>query len=195
MIKCVYPGSFDPVTTGHLDIIERACTLFGSVTVAVLINTGKTPAFSVEQRMEFIRRSTSHLKGVNVDNFSGLLVDYMKKQDANLIIRGLRAISDFEYEFQIAALNAKLSKNIETVFLMTDLKNSFLSSSLVRELASHGGDITGLVPEPIKDDVKNYLAGREYENIRTAGRTQRRIGKQPQSRFLQQKDRRPRYTA
>jgi pantetheine-phosphate adenylyltransferase len=160
MIKCVYPGSFDPVTTGHLDIIERACTLFGSVTVAVLINTGKTPAFSVEQRMEFIRRSTSHLKGVNVDNFSGLLVDYMKKQDANLIIRGLRAISDFEYEFQIAALNAKLSKNIETVFLMTDLKNSFLSSSLVRELASHGGDITGLVPEPIKDDVKNYLAGR-----------------------------------
>ncbi|MGE5495500.1 MAG: pantetheine-phosphate adenylyltransferase [Burkholderiales bacterium] len=160
MIKCVYPGSFDPVTTGHLDIIERACTLFGSVTVAVLINTGKTPAFSVEKRMEFIRRSTSHLKGVSVDNFSGLLVDYMKKQDANLIIRGLRAISDFEYEFQIAALNAKLSKNIETVFLMTDLKNSFLSSSLVRELASHGGDITGLVPEPIKYDVKNYLAGR-----------------------------------
>ncbi len=160
MIKCVYPGSFDPVTTGHLDIIERACTLFDSVTVAVLINTGKTPAFSVEQRMEFIRRSTSHLRGVSVDNFSGLLVDYMKKQEANLIIRGLRAISDFEYEFQIAALNAKLSKNIETIFLMTDLKNSFLSSSLVRELASHGGDITGLVPEPIKDDVKKYLAGR-----------------------------------
>ncbi len=160
MIKCVYPGSFDPVTTGHLDIIERACTLFDSVTVAVLINTGKTPAFSVEQRMEFIRRSTSHLRGVRVENFSGLLVDYMKKQEANLIIRGLRAISDFEYEFQIAALNAKLSKNIETIFLMTDLKNSFLSSSLVRELASHGGDITGLVPEPIKDDVKKYLAGR-----------------------------------
>lgn len=160
MIKCVYPGSFDPVTTGHLDIIERACALFEDVTVAVLVNTNKTPAFSVEQRMDFIRRSTSHLPGVRVDSFSGLLVDYMKKQEANLIIRGLRAISDFEYEFQIASLNAKLSKNIETIFLMTDLNHSFLSSSLVRELAYHGGNISGLVPEPIKDDVKNFLAGR-----------------------------------
>lgn len=160
MIKCVYPGSFDPVTTGHLDIIERACALFENVTVAVLVNTNKTPAFSAEQRMDFIRRSTSHLPGVRVDSFTGLLVDYMKKQEANLIVRGLRAISDFEYEFQIASLNAKLSKNIETIFLMTDINHSFLSSSLVRELAYHGGDITGLVPRPIIDDVKKYLAGR-----------------------------------
>jgi pantetheine-phosphate adenylyltransferase len=111
--------------------------------------------------MEFIRRSTSHLNGVRVDNFTGLLVDYMKEQEANLIVRGLRAISDFEYEFQIASLNAKLSKNIETIFLMTDLNHSFLSSSLVRELAYHGGDITGLVPEPIKHDVQNNLAGKK----------------------------------
>jgi pantetheine-phosphate adenylyltransferase len=160
MIKCVYPGSFDPITTGHLDIIERACALFENVTVAVLVNTNKTPAFSVEQRIDFIRRSTSHLPGVRVDSFTGLLVDYMKEQQANLIVRGLRAISDFEYEFQIASLNAKLSKNIETIFLMTDLNHSFLSSSLVRELAYHGGDISGLVPEPIKNDVQNTLAGR-----------------------------------
>ncbi len=160
MIKCVYPGSFDPITTGHLDIIERACSLFDDVTVAVLVNTNKTPAFTTEQRMEFIRMSASHLPGVNVDSFSGLLVDYMKEQGANLIIRGLRAISDFEYEYQIASLNAKLAKNIETVFLMTDINQSFLSSSLVRELAYHGGDISGLVPEAIKQCVKKSLAGK-----------------------------------
>lgn len=160
MIKCVYPGSFDPITTGHLDIIERACALFDDVTVAVLVNTNKTPAFSAEQRMAFIKQSTSHLKGVKVDSFSGLLVDYMKEHGANLVIRGLRAISDFEYEFQMASLNAKLAKNIETVFLMTDINHSFLSSSLVRELAHHGGDITGLVPDTIKQNVKNSLAGK-----------------------------------
>lgn len=160
MIKCVYPGSFDPVTAGHLDIIERAAALFDDVTVAVLVNSNKTPAFSTEQRMDFIRKSTSHLKNVKVDNFSGLLVDYMNNRKANLIVRGLRAISDFEYEFQMAALNAKLAKNLETVFLMTDTNHSFLSSSIVRELASYGGDLTGLVPETIKDDIKKFLAGR-----------------------------------
>lgn len=160
MIKCVYPGSFDPVTAGHLDIIERAAALFDDVTVAVLVNSNKTPAFSTEQRMDFIRKSASHLQNVKVDSFSGLLVDYMNSQKANLIVRGLRAISDFEYEFQMAALNAKLAKNIETVFLMTDTNHSFLSSSIVRELASYGGDLTGLVPETIKDDIKKFLAGR-----------------------------------
>ena len=125
MNKCVYPGSFDPITCGHLDVIERAAAMFDTVTVAVLINNNKKPAFPVEQRMEFIRQSTLHLPSVNVDNFSGLLVDYMKKQEATLIIRGLRAISDFEYEFQIAAMNAKLAKNVETIFLMTDITHSF----------------------------------------------------------------------
>lgn len=153
MIKCVYPGSFDPITSGHLDVICRAAAMFDDVTVAVLVNKNKKPAFSTEQRMDFIRRSTTHLPGVRVDSFSGLLVDYMKATGANLVIRGLRAISDFEYEFQMAAMNAKLAKNIETIFLMTDISHSFLSSSMVKELAYHGGDITGLVPDAIKKDV------------------------------------------
>lgn len=160
MNKCVYPGSFDPITCGHLAIIERAVAMFDTVIVAVLVNSNKKPAFSVEQRMEYIRQSTAHLPGIRVDSFEGLLVDYMKKQDANLIIRGLRAISDFEYEFQIAAMNAKLSRNVETIFLMTDISYSFLSSSLVKELVCHGGDITGLVPKEIKDSIiKNYGKG------------------------------------
>jgi pantetheine-phosphate adenylyltransferase len=109
--------------------------------------------------MEFIRRSTAHLPGVRVDSFSGLLVDYMKQVGANVVIRGMRALSDFEYEFQMAAMNAKLAKNIETIFLMTDISHSILSSSMVKELVYHGGDITGLVPEAIKKDVIN-LYGR-----------------------------------
>jgi pantetheine-phosphate adenylyltransferase len=159
MIKCVYPGSFDPITSGHLDVIQRAAALFDDVTVAVLVNKNKKPAFSTEQRMDFIRRSTAHLPGVRVDSFSGLLVDYMKQVGANVVIRGMRALSDFEYEFQMAAMNAKLAKDIETIFLMTDINLSFLSSSMVKELVSHGGDITGLVPEAIKKDVIN-LYGR-----------------------------------
>jgi pantetheine-phosphate adenylyltransferase len=153
LIKCVYPGSFDPITSGHLDVICRAAAMFENVTVAVLVNKNKKPAFSAEQRMDFIRRSTVHLPGIKVDSFSGLLVDYMREKGANLVIRGLRAISDFEYEFQMAAMNAKLAKDIETIFLMTDISHSFLSSSMVKELAYHGGDITGLVPEAIKKDV------------------------------------------
>ncbi len=153
MIKCVYPGSFDPITSGHLDIICRAAAMFDDVTVAVLVNKSKKPAFSVEQRMDFIQRATAHMTGVKTDSFSGLLVDYMREKGANLVIRGLRAISDFEYEFQMAAMNAKLAKDIETIFLMTDINHSFLSSSMVTELAYHGGDITGLVPEAIRKDV------------------------------------------
>lgn len=153
MLRCVYPGSFDPITSGHLDVICRAAAMFDDVTVAVLVNKNKKPAFSAEQRMDFIQRSTKHLQNIKVDSFAGLLVDYMKKTGANVVIRGLRALSDFEYEFQMAAMNAKLAKNIETIFLMTDINHSFLSSSMVKELAYHGGDITGLVPEAIKEDV------------------------------------------
>ena len=157
MKKCVYPGSFDPITSGHLDIIERAAAMFDDVTVAVLVNNNKKPAFSVEQRMDFIRRSTSRLLGVSVDSFSGLLVDYMKARRANIVIRGLRAISDFEYEFQMAAMNAKLAKDVETIFLMTDISHSFLSSSMVKELVYHGGNISGLVPSGIEEDVIRYF--------------------------------------
>ena len=154
MNKCVYPGSFDPITSGHLDIIQRAAAMFEDVTVAVLINKNKKSTFSTKQRIDFIERSTAHLPGVKVDSFSGLLVDYMRAQGANVIIRGLRAISDFEYEFQIAAMNAKLADNVETIFMMTDTNHSFLSSSMVNELVSFGGDISGLVPGEIEDDVK-----------------------------------------
>jgi len=157
MIKCVYPGSFDPITCGHLDVIERAAAMFDDVTVAVLVNKNKVPAFTVEQRMDFIRRSTKHLPGVKVDWFSGLLVDYMKSRGANVIIRGLRATSDFEYEFQMAAMNARLAKDVETIFLMTDISHSFLSSSMVKELVAHGGKITGLVPPEIEEDVIKYF--------------------------------------
>lgn len=157
MNKCVYPGSFDPITAGHLDIIKRAAAMFDDVTVAVLVNKNKTPAFTTEQRIDFIRRSTADLPGVKVDSFKGLLVDYMKAQNANLIIRGLRAISDFEYEFQIAAMNAKLAKDVETIFLMTDINHMYLSSSMVKELVYHGGDITDLVPPEIAEDVKEYF--------------------------------------
>lgn len=158
MNKCVYPGSFDPITAGHLDIIERAAALFDNVTVAVLMNKNKQPEFSVEQRKDFIKQSTSHLPGIQVDSFQGLLVDYMKEQDANMIIRGLRAISDFEYEFQIAAMNAKLAKNVETIFLMTDISHSFLSSSMVKEIMYYGGNITGLVPSAIQEEVIKHFA-------------------------------------
>lgn len=158
MKKCVYPGSFDPITSGHLDIIERASAMFDDVTVAVLINKNKQPAFSVEQRMDFIRRSTTHLPGIRADCFAGLLVDYMKAQKAGIIIRGLRATSDFEYEFQMAAMNAKLARDVETIFLMTDISHSFLSSSMVKELVYHGGNISGLVPKGIEEDVIKYFS-------------------------------------
>ncbi|MFA5675136.1 MAG: pantetheine-phosphate adenylyltransferase [Christensenellales bacterium] len=153
MNKCVYPGSFDPITCGHLDVITRAAAMFDDLTVAVLVNKNKQSSFTVERRMDFIRRSTAHLNGVSVDYFSGLLADYMEERGANIIIRGLRAISDFEYEYQMAAMNSKLAKNVETIFLMTDIANSFLSSSMVNELASFGGNICGLVPDEIVKDV------------------------------------------
>ena len=131
--------------------------MFDDVTVAVLVNNNKKPAFSVEQRMDFIRRSTQHLSGLSVDCFSGLLVNYMKARQANIVIRGLRAISDFEYEFQMAAMNAKLARDVETIFLMTDINHSFLSSSMVKELVYHGGKIHGLVPPVIEEDVIKYF--------------------------------------
>ncbi len=132
--------------------------MFDDVTVAVLVNKSKEPAFSSKQRMDFIRRSTAHLPKVKVDSFSGLLVEYMKAVGANVVIRGLRALSDFEYEFQMAAMNAKLAKNVETIFLMTDIAHSYLSSSMVKELALHGGDISSLVPDAIVKDIQKKFS-------------------------------------
>lgn len=149
----VYPGSFDPITKGHLDIIKRASRIFDTVYVAILTNSSKTPMFSIEERVDFIRRSTSGLENIVIDSFSGLLVDYMKKVDAHVIVKGLRAVSDFEYEFQMALMNRKLDKSIETMFMMTSGKYSYLSSSIVKEVARHSGSLDGLVPDCLIDDI------------------------------------------
>ena len=157
MSKCVYAGSFDPITSGHLDIIERAAARFGDVSVVVPMNIEKKCAFLLEQRIDMIRKSTAHISGVSVNSLDGLLVDYMKKIGADLIIRGLRSLSDFDHEYQLASVNAKLYEDIETVFLMANPKYSFISSSIVRELIFHGGDIKGFVPDFIVMDIKKYV--------------------------------------
>jgi len=154
MKTCIYPGSFDPITMGHLDIIERGSQMFDEVIVCVLINTQKEPSFSLEKRIEMIKKSVKHLKNVNVDAYNGLLVDFAKENNASIILRGLRAVSDFENEFAMAATNKKLSDEIETVFLMTRTANLFLSSSMVREVAKLNGDISSFVPPEILDEVK-----------------------------------------
>lgn len=152
-VKCVYAGSFDPITVGHLDIIRRATVAFDSVIVAVLNNKAKRPAFSVEQRLGFIRRATHGMPGVSVDAFDGLLVDYLRKVDAHVILRGLRATGDFESETQTAAMNRMLYPEAETMFMMTSPQYACVSSTAVREVASFGGDISELVPESILDMV------------------------------------------
>ena len=154
MSVCIYPGSFDPITMGHLDIITRASQMFDQVIVCVLINTQKTPAFSLEKRLEMIRESVKGLKNVSVESYHGLLVDFAKKANADVVVRGLRAVSDFEHEFAMAAMNHQLSQTVETVFLMTRTEYSFLSSSMVREVARFGGDVSGFVPEVILEDMK-----------------------------------------
>lgn len=149
----VYPGSFDPITKGHTDIIKRASKIFDKVYVTVLKNSAKTPMFSIPERIELIKRITGEFDNVYIDTFSGLLVDYMQEKGANVIIKGLRAISDFEYEFQMALMNHKLNTNIETMFLMTSAKYSYLSSSIVKEVAKYNGSLDGLVDERIMEDI------------------------------------------
>lgn len=149
----VYPGSFDPITNGHLDIIRRSARTFDKVYVAVLVNSAKSPMFPTQQRVDMIKKVTSDLDNVEVDFFSGLLVNYMKEKNAGIIIKGLRAMSDFEYEFQMALMNHKLSKDIETLFMMTSAKYQYLSSSIVKEVGRHGGCLDGLVPEILKDEI------------------------------------------
>jgi len=149
----VYPGSFDPVTNGHLDIIERASKICDKLIVAVLVNRNKSPVFSLEERVAFLKEVLNGKPNIEIAAFSGLLVDFMKKNGATTIIKGLRAVSDFEYEFQMALLNKHIDNNIETLFMMTGINYSYLSSSAVRELASHGGNIKGLVPDIIIDKI------------------------------------------
>ena len=150
----VYPGSFDPITNGHLDIIERASRGFDKVVVGVLRNKSKKPKFSSEKRVEFIERVTDHLDNVETDSFDGLLVDFAKAHHASVIIKGLRTVNDFEYEFQMALLNKALDSECETMFMMTNSKYSYISSSMVNELAGFKGDLSGLVPAEIIKDIK-----------------------------------------
>lgn len=150
----VCSGSFDPVTLGHIDIIKRGSAVFDKVIVGVLNNINKQPLFTVEERLEMLKESTKDLNNVTIDSFDGLLIDYMKKVNANVILRGLRAVSDFEYEMQIASMNRKLDNSIETFFIMTNNEYSFLSSSIVKEVAKYKGNISGLVPPVVEEALK-----------------------------------------
>ncbi len=153
MKVAIYPGSFDPVTFGHLDIIERSSKIVDELVIGVLNNSAKNSLFSLEERVSMIKEMTAHLPNVKVGYFEGLLVDYMKEINATIIIRGLRAVTDFEYELQIAQANGVQSEGIETVFLTTNLKYSYLSSTIVKEFASYGGDISKFVPEQFIDRI------------------------------------------
>lgn len=147
----ICPGSFDPITNGHLDIIRRGATIFDEVIIAIFNNQSKTPLFSVEERIHLIEQATKDIENVKVDVSEGLLVDYAKEQNAHAVLRGLRAVSDFEYEMQITSMNKKLEPDIETFFMMTNNQYSFLSSSIVKEVARYNGNITNLVPKVVEE--------------------------------------------
>lgn len=154
MKTAIYPGTFDPVTFGHLDVIERASSLFDKVIIAAAVNLNKKPLLKIEDRIMLIKSVTKKYKNVTVEKFDGLLVDYAKKRKTKIIIRGLRAVSDFEYEFQMALTNRKMAEDITTVFLMPGEKYSYLNSTLVREIANYGGDISAFVPEEVVKFLK-----------------------------------------
>lgn len=153
MTRAIYPGSFDPVTRGHLDIIIRTSNIMEHLTVAVLENPRKVATYDVEQRVEMLKLVTKPYPNVEVDYYKGLLIDYAKQKNVNIIVKGLRAISDFEFEFQMALVNQKLNPAIETMFMMTNSKYSYLSSSIVKEIAALKGDISGLVPAEVHEMI------------------------------------------
>jgi pantetheine-phosphate adenylyltransferase len=154
----VYAGTFDPVTNGHIDIIERGLHIFEGLTVAVSRSSKKSPMFNVDERVEMMRDATSSYQNVSVESFTGLLTDYMRQHGGRTIIRGLRAISDFEYEFQMAMMNRKLNNQVDTVFLMPSEEYFFLTSTLVREVAGYGGDIKSLVPKKVLGHLQKKFA-------------------------------------
>ncbi len=151
----IYPGSFDPATMGHLDVIERASRLYDKLIVVVMVNTSKKSMFSKEEKVSFLKRITKHLPNVEIDFFGGLLADYAREKGACAIVKGLRAVSDFEYEFQMALANRKLNPDVDTVFLTTSAQYMYLSSSIVKEIALMGGDISGFVSDEIYQDIIN----------------------------------------
>ncbi|MCI8483980.1 MAG: pantetheine-phosphate adenylyltransferase [Lachnospiraceae bacterium] len=155
MKRAIYPGSFDPVTFGHVDMIERSAKMVDELVVAVLINSAKNPLFSVKERVSMLDEITGHIPNIRITSFDGLLIDYAREVDASIIVRGLRAVTDFEYELQIAQTNRIVNSKVDTVFLTTSLEYAYLSSTIVKEVASYGGDISHFVPE--------QLIGRIYE--------------------------------
>lgn len=164
--RAIYPGSFDPLTNGHLDIIERSLKLFDEVVVAILRNQSKAPLFTVEERLDVIRRTTGHDR-VRVDTFDGLLVEYAVAQGATAIVRGIRAVSDYEYELQMALMNRRIEPRIETVFLMSAEAYSYVSSRLVKEVAGLGGNVNGLVPPIVEARLAERLALRREQESNT----------------------------
>lgn len=152
--KAVYPGSFDPITFGHIDIIKRAASIFDEVIVAVAHNAEKNPLFSIEERAAFLKKATAGIKNVKVDDFDGLVVKYVKEKKLHVIIRGLRMISDFEYEFQMALTNRKFDKSVETIFMMPSEEYSYVSSKLIKEAAALGADLKEFVPSYVKKELK-----------------------------------------
>lgn len=162
MAIAVCPGSFDPVTLGHLDIITRASGLFDEVIALVIVNPAKNPSFTAQERVNMLEKSTAHLKNVKVDRHQGLLVDYVRDAGAVAIVKGLRAMSDFEYEFQMALTNKKLLPQAETIFLTTQIENLYLNSSLVKQVAGFGGDISDFVPPEALEDIKLRLCGKYF---------------------------------
>lgn len=153
-LTAIYPGSFDPITNGHLDLIERGCKIFDHLIVAVLVNIEKRPLFTVEERVEMLREATRHCTNVSVDTFDGLLVDYAVRRQARVILRGVRAISDYENELQMALMNRKMDSNLETVFMMPAVGYTYLSSRLVREVCHLGGNVSGLVPPIVEERLR-----------------------------------------
>lgn len=156
-VKAIYPGSFDPVTNGHLDIIKRGREIFGEVIVAILVNRGKKPLFSIAERSDMLGQVTAQWDNVHVDSFNGLLVDYVSRRQAKVILRGIRAVTDYEYEFQMALMNRRLRPQLETVFLVPSEEYSYLSSSLVREVATLGGSVQGLVPPLVEERLREKV--------------------------------------
>ena len=152
--KAIYPGSFDPITYGHLDLLKRSCKIFNDLTIAVVVNPHKKALFSVDERIEMIKKATKGFGCLKIDKFDGLLVDYAKKINATVVIRGLRAIADFEYEFQMALVNRSLNKKLDMVYMMPSVEYTYLSSSIVRELASLHGDVSKFVPPCVENNLK-----------------------------------------
>ncbi|MBQ8558978.1 MAG: pantetheine-phosphate adenylyltransferase [Tyzzerella sp.] len=167
MLRAIYPGTFDPVTFGHIDIIRRSAAITDELIVGVLQNKAKTPLFSVEERVKMLDEVTKEIKNVKIVPFEGLLIDFAKEMKAKVVVRGLRAVTDFEYELQMAQTNHKLNSEIETLFMTTSLDYSYLSSSIVREIAAFGGDISQFVPEEVMEQVTKKIKEKKIQEKRS----------------------------